>query len=81
MRDNKLSNIICKGRYSRTNNLIPCKTQFSHVGHWGDRELIEHERIEKESDCHEHWHVGFEEDGKFQKFKDSVEQVKDEVEE
>jgi hypothetical protein len=76
---NKKQYIYCKGRFS--NGLKECEHGFFHIGLWGDKELIEHEKLEQAKDTKNDWHIGFDIDRKFEKFKDSVVQVKKDNEE
>ena len=65
--------IICKGRYS-LNGMIPC--DFEHIGEWGDKELVEHQKFEKDQDNKQSWWTGFDVDKRFNKLKETYDHAK-----
>jgi len=73
---NQTTNIIyCKGRYS-AGGRTPCT--FEHIGHWGDKELVEHQKEEESKDTKQEWWIGFDTDKKFENLKTKVEEVHEE---
>lgn len=73
----KASMIYCVGRYFKNGGHKKCDTGFSHIGNWGDKELVEHEQWEQKSDRESDWHVGFEVDVKFQNLQEKAEYIRD----
>ena len=68
--------IYCVGRYFKNCGHKVCETGFSHIGKWGDKELVEHEKLEQQVDNEDNWHVGFEVDNKFLNLQEKVEYIR-----
>lgn len=73
----KVSMIYCVGRYFKSGGHKLCDTDFSHIGNWGDKELVQHEQEEQKMNNEDNWHIGFEADMRFQNLQEKVEYIRD----
>jgi len=70
-----MKRIICKGTYSVTGK-HECVERFSHIGEFGDKELVEHQDLEKSRDTKKQWWTGFDTDKKFDNIKEKIKDIK-----
>lgn len=55
----------------------PCVSGFEYYGNDGDKELVEHQKLEKDIDSKDNWWIGFEVDKRFENLKEQAQKIKD----